>query len=113
MHRLILVEQETMFSRSERRPVINERYLGESSMTNEVLRAVKAASRKYRMAPIDVIMECLRFYFGDGKNHLECEHCVLLNDGECIDLAARLADGFEPLDPGWCQADQTTLPILD
>lgn len=75
MYRLILVDVETVYSRSERRPVLNERYVGELALTKEITGSVKRIARKYNEAVTDVFREALLCYFGDGEDNFICRDC--------------------------------------
>ncbi len=49
-------------------------------------------ARRYRTTPSGMISIILRYYFGDGYDHLRCEHCIYGSGGSCTFTADDLED---------------------
>lgn len=71
---------------------------GVTFLDSETSRHLAEHARLYRTSKAGVVALALAYYFGDGKNHLACEHCVY-GQGDTCELPAR--------------GEQTTIPLLD
>lgn len=88
---------EGVYNRATREMDYIETSEGFAVVPVEVEKQLRKLAREYRTNVADMVALCLRYYFGDGKNHLSCEHCDWCGDG-C---------GFPEV------GEQTTIPVLD
>lgn len=97
--KLELVNVETCYDRASRRSYKSFFSAGSVNLPAEVERAIKDAAPKYGVTYPQMVLLVLCYYFGDGYDHFQCEHCELLgSDGVCR----------FPL-----VGEQTTMPLLD
>lgn len=88
---------ERVFNRATRKNDVREVSEGFCTVPSEVEKQLRLLAREYRVSVAQMVGLCLMFYFGDGKNHLACEHCDWYVGGCGIP------------DHG----EQTTIPVLD
>lgn len=95
--RLKLYSVEKTFNRATRRTETREHLAGDASLSAHIDGALRNAASQYRLSMAEVVALALSYYFGDGADHLQCEHCDFWL--------------------GCCRApevgEQATMPILD
>lgn len=89
--------RDSSYNRATRKTETREVVDGFVVLPSEVETQLRRLAREYRFTTAQVVGLALSYYFGDGKNHLACEHCDW-NDAACRFPA-----------PG----TQTTIPVLD
>lgn len=95
--KITIVDTDTVYNRATRQKETREWPIGSFRVSNEVSRMLRKMSEEYRCTVADVVSLALCYYFGDGKNHLQCEYCDYWSNG------------CQMPEPG----KQTTLPLLD
>ena len=88
---------ERVYNRATRKSDVLETSEGFAVVPVEVEKQLRKLAREYRTNVADMVALCLRYYFGDGKNHLSCEYCEW-GGNVC---------GFPEV------GEQTTIPVLD
>lgn len=95
--KLELVNEVRVFNRATRRNDVQRFSAGSAPLSAEVERAVKDFCTQYRMSAAQVVVLALTYYFGDGADHLSCEHCGMYADACTVPA----------------HGEQTTMPLLD
>lgn len=91
---------DSSFNRATRRVEVREIESGFFSVPRDVELQLRLLARDYQCSVAEMVSTALRFYFGDGKNHLMCEHCDFYSQDE---------KGCKMPEKG----EQTTMPLLD
>lgn len=95
--KLTVSSVDNVYNRATRKSEQREYVQGFAYLPSAVEVAVRKLAREYRCGVADMVLIALTYYFGDGKNHLHCEHCEFFGDGcELPELG-----------------NQATLPLLD
>lgn len=94
---ITVTHSESSFNYATRQNDFREVVDGQIALPGTVEVALRKLAREYRFSVAEMVSLALSFYFGDGKNHLACEHCDFWQ-GVCGMPA-----------PG----EQTTIPVLD
>lgn len=96
--------EETVFNRATRKKDAREVVEGRFHVSWQVEKAMRELAPKYRMSVAELVVLCLQYYFGDGKDHLGCEYCALFGKEWSQELQACVLDGLQ---------GENTLPLLD
>lgn len=95
--RLELFNYERSYNRVTRSVELHKYSAGAVSLPAEIGSALRKYSEHYRLTYAETVALALKFYFGDGKDHLACEHCDLWREHCTVPVVG----------------GQTTLPLLD
>ena len=66
---------ERVYNRATRKSDVLETSEGFAVVPVEVEKQLRKLAREYRTNVADMVALCLRYYFGDGRNHLSCQSC--------------------------------------
>lgn len=95
--KITVSHMESNFNRATRKTDKREVIDGFSVVPVEVEKALKASAIEYRCSVAEMVALALRYYFGDGADHIQCEYCDFWR--ECCTVPEH--------------GEQTTIPILD
>lgn len=102
--RLQITNTEYVFNRATRQKERHDYFVADAAISDEIKSAISCFATRHGLSFADVVMMALHYYFGDGENHLLCEHCGFFVDGCSLDAL---------LDPKLQPGTQTTVPLLD
>ena len=86
------------FNRATRKSEPHEITEGFAVLPAKVETQLRLLAPKYKMSVPELVALALTFYFGDGMNHLACEHCEWFESSVCEIPSL---------------GEQTTIPVLD
>lgn len=98
--RLQIVNTEYVFNRATRTKERHDYLVSDAALPDEVRSAISCFATRHNLGFAEVVLMALCYYFGDGENHLLCEHCGFFSAG------CELDDVFD-------RGGFSTLPLLD
>lgn len=78
-----IVNEVKSYNRATRKTEVRRYKAGAQELPDSVMLAMGKYAKQYRMSTAQLAVLALSCYFGDGADHLSCEHCLYLGADGC------------------------------